>query len=1791
MPSGGIALSPSPNSRPWSILQATITAALLALVVVQIAQLGSSPSASERRLSPRVTVLDPASLAGAPAHGSYAVELPDSAPARAQQPQWRLAPPLAAHTRWDGERRLLVDLLEAPRDATAYELVAKLPGNGENAGASFRIPLFTEPLHLREVLFDQSSAMGSPVLLVAFGAPVHRDALAGALRVHAEDGAAIPFQVREAGGIDDEPTFRVQLSPAPGAAEPRAVELSILGSLRSADGVGALTGAVRQRVELGQPLRVTGVEARPGRLEITFNQATALPPRELVELEPPAAVQIVRSRRGIRLLGDLPAGRTFRLTLKRGFPGSGRAQLPAEDSRTVRIPDAKPSLQFTQEGQVLSAKAMLDLELGMVNIHRCEVSARRIYDNNVLALLRGDARGQLELDEVAAPAVKRVRTVAAPRNERAIERVELRELLGPEPRGVFHLTAAAMQGEAQDERILQITDLGVTVREGDGKACVRVESLALGTPVAAASVRVISKTSQILGEGATDSRGIAQIAWNGAGGDRTAALVEVRTLEDAAWVDLSRFAVEQIDDAVAGIPYARERAEVFIAFDRGLVRPGERLRATVVARDGRGRAPGSLDLEATWRGPREKLLRKSALPVDAYGIAVCELPLDADAPEGYVQLEIARRGAPEILGRATARVESFVPARMEAWVSCVDAGGGDELTVRVRAQWLDGAPAASCSVRAFAALLWDTKPPLGFEAFQFVPISLPPPPGAQPATAAVLDARGEAVLRLAAPWGSHRLPMSVWITAEVSEPGGRAVAARTTIPWTPPLRLGIRSTAQGAEVVALDRSGALTKDRLRVQVRLLAHRVVWNLLPSRNGRLRHQREEQMDALEVVDAELIEGRASIPFAAGGIREGEDRYVLSAQIGETCAQTEFAVREAPSPRALLAGPSQPTRPGATAICEFLAPRAGTVLVTLEGSTLHAAWTVSVQPGRNALAVPIPEEATDPNLYVVASYSAPQASAPKEPARQLAIASIPLDHPQRRLTPKITVPKRLEPGGRVRISLDAPGARRAVVTLVDEAVARRAGDRIPDPARRFAAHRRLETRGADSGVALLSGVRFDPSVRVGGDGGDEESEDGDAEAAAAREGTTSSQIRPLALFLSEVALDAEGRGEAIATLPEEFEGRVRICCIAAGLEGVGAASASVAVASKLQIRTSLPRFLAPGDVVATDLWIRNSTEEPRILQVQLSSEEFDLFEPRGASLSLALAPGAHHVEPLRLRARAASSSNSPAMVRIDGHAVAPFCWVRFGAWLAASGRPLPERSELVTERRLELGAVVRDLTLPARLELGVIVESKSSIELPEELLPSTGEITLRVVDGPDAALAPLARSLVEYPYGCVEQTTSRGFAMLAAGTLLRRLSDESAPLELEDALRACVARLFSMQTSDGGLAAWPDLNTSDGFGSIYGLDFLLCARSRGMEVPERALTRLISAVERVFAAGNPRSTMAARCYALEVLAATPSPVGSWIEELASQSLGREERLRLSLACARMGNLAQARVELARALSTPEVELYGTPWLRSPVRTLALELRARLAVHPGDAAAFTLLQNLTKMALRPDRWSTQEQGCALRALSEGFSTRASSGPGGTVEIRLGERKVIISASEPATLPMETARKLELEADRPTVVLASVRGRRKPNASAALTEANPMRITRRVVDVATAQPPTRLQRGCVYEVALEVAPAPEQLLVSDLLPAGLELEVDPGFAEGLGGAPPSSEGVLRVDRRDDRILIFGAASSAPRLSIRYRVRAVFSGEFAAGATLAQALYDSRVEALRVEEPRATILR
>ncbi|GAH64188.1 unnamed protein product, partial [marine sediment metagenome] len=104
-----------------------------------------------------------------------------------------------------------------------------------------------------------------------------------------------------------------------------------------------------------------------------------------------------------------------------------------------------------------------------------------------------------------------------------------------------------------------------------------------------------------------------------------------------------------------------------------------------------------------------------------------------------------------------------------------------------------------------------------------------------------------------------------------------------------------------------------------------------------------------------------------------------------------------------------------------------------------------------------------------------------------------------------------------------------------------------------------------------------------------------------------------------------------------------------------------------------------------------------------------------------------------------------------------------------------------------------------------------------------------------------------LLDYPHGCVEQTTSSTLPLLAARTILpwtgtSGLSDD----ELRKRIDAGVARLATMQTSGGGLAYWPGGGEANVFGSAYAMRALLRAKELGIERPKliEGITKFLAA-----------------------------------------------------------------------------------------------------------------------------------------------------------------------------------------------------------------------------------------------------------------------------------------------------------------------------------------------------------
>ena len=96
-----------------------------------------------------------------------------------------------------------------------------------------------------------------------------------------------------------------------------------------------------------------------------------------------------------------------------------------------------------------------------------------------------------------------------------------------------------------------------------------------------------------------------------------------------------------------------------------------------------------------------------------------------------------------------------------------------------------------------------------------------------------------------------------------------------------------------------------------------------------------------------------------------------------------------------------------------------------------------------------------------------------------------------------------------------------------------------------------------------------------------------------------------------------------------------------------------------------------------------------------------------------------------------------------------------------------------------------------------------------------------------------------LIHYPHGCLEQTTSGVFPQLYLPALIKLTQNQR--LQVENNMRAGIARLRSMQHPSGGFAYWPGVWSTDpalewrnDWGTTYAGHFMLEAEKAGYALP---------------------------------------------------------------------------------------------------------------------------------------------------------------------------------------------------------------------------------------------------------------------------------------------------------------------------------------------------------------------
>jgi alpha-2-macroglobulin len=327
-------------------------------------------------------------------------------------------------------------------------------------------------------------------------------------------------------------------------------------------------------------------------------------------------------------------------------------------------------------------------------------------------------------------------------------------------------------------------------------------------------------------------------------------------------------------------------------------------------------------------------------------------------------------------------------------------------------------------------------------------------------------------------------------------------------------------------------------------------------------------------------------------------------------------------------------------------------------------------------------------------------------------------------------------------------------------------------------------------------------------------------------------------LASWVPDLRTDADGRAQLEVKLPDSLTTWVARARGMTRDTRVGEARMEFQTRKNVLVRLQAPRFFTEGDEVVVSAIVRNDLDESLAARVNLEISD-ELFVALDAS-----------ERDVVLTAREELRVDWRLQVKAAGEAV-----------LRTSVRTARESDAVV--RRVPVLEYGRERVLT---QTAILVKDDDGhafeVELPGARKMGTSELELTLAPSLGSALLEALPYLIEYPYGCTEQTMSRFMpAVVVARTLKeagvslediakkrRDLDDPKAPrrqserptlssVELEAVVGAGLGRLESMQNRDGGFGWWRRDRSSVHL-SCYVLHGLCEARRAGYTVPQAML-----------------------------------------------------------------------------------------------------------------------------------------------------------------------------------------------------------------------------------------------------------------------------------------------------------------------------------------------------------------
>ena len=1332
------------------------------------------------------------------------------------------------------------------------------------------------------------------------------------------------------------------------------------------------------------------------------------------------------------------------------------------------------------------------------------------------------------------------------------------------------------------------SDLGIIAKKGgDGSIFVAVSDLKSTFPRGSIKLDIYDYQNQIIATATTNSDGVAIIKevkgkpWMVVASSGTER--GYLPLSNNNSLNLSRF-----DVAGATI---QKGLKGFLYGERGVWRPGDSLSLNFILEDKEQKLPDDYPITLEMYDPKGVLQTRVTSIENVKDIYPFKVATRSDAPTGTWRADIKAGGA---TFSQPIKIETVKPNRLKINIDFGKkeiAAGEENMIANMQINWLHGAPARNVKVKVEATL---TAMKTEFPKFKDFVFDNPMKSFKSDPSVFYegnVDDNGTARISGNIPKAEQASgKMKVGFKIRAFEPSGDFSSDYMAMDYSPfktyvgvsipknsygEKRLDINKNSP-VEIALVDKNGTPLRNR---SVNVNVYRVEWRWWWETGDDDQSQFTSSKDMKAVVSQKVTTNADGVATVDVKVDKWGRYFVYAGDPLSNHYAGDFVYAGYPWDDNENAGMSRNNASmlsfntskskyevGETVELNIPTPDAGKALISIEnGSKVIETKWVNTKSGITKYTFKATADMA-PTVYAFVTLIQGHNNQKNDlPIRMYGVTPVNVEDPKTKLEPIVKTPDEMKPEEKVTIDVREMNGKPMAYTvaIVDEGLLDLTRFETPNPWNTFYAREALGVQTFDVYDQVLGayGGKLERILNIGGD-----------KAGKPKNAQTANRFKAVVMTMGPFYLSG-GTAHHTFTIPN-YVGSVRAMVVAAHNGAYGCAEKAVPVRKPLMVLATLPRVLSPREtlklpvnVFAMDKKVKNAT-----ITVQETSGLVQIVGNRSKSVSF--------------------DKPSDKMVDFDLAVNDASGIAKFKITAEGGGEKTSHEIEIDVRNP---NPYITDIKQ-------AVVQAGQSMTLPYIAVGTAGTntATLEVSTIPPIDLASRLAYLMQYPYGCVEQTTSAAFPQLYVDKLMNLDDEKKKTIAVN--VKAAIDRLKMFQTSNGGFGYWQGEENPDTWATNYVGHFLLEAKNAGYALPPNMLDRWQKAQQQMAKRWNPTPAVNAsegnqgwseesrdltQAYRLYTLALAKSPEATAMNTLREkQNLPIAAKWSLASAYALAGKPEVARQIIANIeTSVPKYRemsyTYG-----SELRDQAMILET-LVLLQNPTQALTVARDVSQKLSSGDWYGTQSIAYGLMSMAKfAGKNKADDAFSFTYDIN-GKAGNFSSSSAIAQidLPMSANNKFSIKNTGKNQLFVRVILRGQP----AVGQANEKPIASNLnmniqYKTLKGEPlnPQSIKQGTDFIAEITVAnPSSlgknyKEMALAQVFPSGWEILNS--RMERVQGYNNTS--VPRYqDIRDDRVNTFFELPLGKSHTYRIQLNAAYVGRFYLPSQLCEAMYDNTITA------------